>query len=180
MKKTTAIFRRKNVLGPFIKASRKAKDLSLDELARQTGLSRSYLGDIEAGRKGSDMPGHTVSLLAHVLDVPTSLITVLTTRNEANDARKYGEYYRVLRSNVRAKQIARHIERLRLSCRQAREPLLPAKEVSKLLQDIEKTVENLDKTLAYRGRPPVSVQPAGDLGDEEKFLDGKLSDNGKY
>lgn len=171
--RSSSLRKHKNDLGPFVKIQRKAKFLSLDDLAQRTGLSRSYLGDIETGRRGVDMPAHTVSMLAQALEVPVALITQKMVRNDFEDTKKYAEYYRVLRSSVRAGQIARLIAQARQGLLTAKMTAAMGKDVTKCLQAIEKTVETIDQTLAYRGKPPQCGQPGIDRGDDDKFF-GKV------
>lgn len=162
-------------LGALIKARRHEKGYSLSELSDMTGLSRSYIGEIETGKKGFNLPMHTVAMLAQALDLAPSTISSKMEVHTAIDARKYGEHYRVLRSNVRAGRIAQLLGRLKADIEHAKSALMLGKDASKYLQDIERTVNAVDNTLAYRGKPPVSVTPAADKGDDEKFLDlGKL------
>lgn len=178
MKRASSSLRKhKNDLGPFVKLHRKAKILSLDDLARRTGLSRSYLGDIEAGRKGVSLPAHTVSMLAQALGVEINEITKVMVRNDAEDPKKYAEYYRVLRSTVRAGQIARLLAEARQSILAAQTLISAGKDASKCLQRLGRTVESIDNTLAYRGKPPDGVRAGHDRGDDEKFFDGRLTGN---
>lgn len=159
----------RNELGPFIRSKREAAGLSLRELAEMTGLAFGFLGDIETGRRGIKLPGHTISMLADALSIPVALITLKMTKTSDSEYDKYTDYYRVLRSGVRAKQIARQLDRIRNDCTLALDPGLSPHELKKLLQDIENAVEKVDKTLSYRGTPPVSVQMAGQNGDDDKF-----------
>lgn len=59
-------------LGQKLRRVRENRGLSQSELARQTGISSSYISLIEGGRRavGTTLRQHHVSALARVLDVP--------------------------------------------------------------------------------------------------------------
>lgn len=163
-----------NKLGSYIRERREVLGKSLGILAAETGLAKGFIGDIESGRRGHKLPPHTISVLAQALHCTDEVLTAKMVRNDFHDRRKYGEYYRVLRSSVRAAHIARLLERIRQTCRDAKSPLASENQRAKLLQAIETTANEIDKTLAYRGRPPASVRP-GTSGDDDKFLEvGKV------
>lgn len=165
-------------LAKFLKERRAARKLSLTDLADITELSRSYLGELETGRKGYKLPMETVAKLAEALDVSPTVIASKMGAVIDIDARQYGEHYKVLRSALRAARVAKLLEAITSTCKRAREALVDGRDPSKLLQDIEKTVKAVDRTLAYRGKPPVSVRPVADSLDDEKFQDFDLSKSG--
>ena len=59
-------------LGARLKAKREAKGMSLDELAKATGLSKAGLWQIEVGR--SEPRASTIIALAIALDVSTDFL----------------------------------------------------------------------------------------------------------
>lgn len=63
------------VHGPAIRALRKAKGLTLDELATDAEMSFSYLGELERGAKQATSDD-TIARIAGALRVPTDAITL--------------------------------------------------------------------------------------------------------
>lgn len=159
----------RGLLADMIRNARKEKGWSLDDLSRRTQLSRGYLGDLEAGRKGSNMSDFTLNALGRVLGISLSMREHVA--NVQTDQRKYGEHYRVLRSSVRAHRVAKQLQRIRTNVDAARGALSAGNDASKMLQDIVTAVETIDDTLAYRKKPPVSVRPIEDSGDDDKYFE---------
>lgn len=171
--------RERGALAELIRKHRKDKGWSLDDLSRKTRLSRGYLGDLEAGRKGSNLSEHTLDVLAKALgftrntqnEVVNSQTENVSTNGKSIASRKYGEHYRILRSNVRAHKVAKQLARIRTAVEAARSALLQGDDASKMLQDIVTAAESIDDTLAYRKKPPVCVRPIEDSGDDEKYFE---------
>lgn len=161
--------RERGELAEMIRNARMAQGWSLEDLSRRTRISRSYLGDLESGRKGSNLSDFTVDALAKVLGI--SLALRERVAKQQTESRMYGEHYRILRSNVRAQKLAKQLQRIRSNVEAARGALMSGNDASKMLQDIVTAVETIDDTLAYRKKPPVSVRPIEDSGDDEKYFD---------
>lgn len=63
------------VHGPALRALRKTKGLTLDELATEAEMSFSYLGELERGDKKATSDD-TIARIAGALRVPVDAITV--------------------------------------------------------------------------------------------------------
>lgn len=164
--------RARGKLANILRAARKEKKMSIDDVARQAHISRSYLGDLEAGRKGSNMSMFTANRLARVLELSPHVLCVREdVKSSQTDMRMYGEHYRSLRSNVRAHQVAVLLHRIRTDVAAVRAANMQGKDASNMLQDIETAVEAIDDALAYRKHAPVKVRPADETGDDDKFFE---------
>ncbi len=161
-------------LGDYIRRVRLAKKFSITKLAEMVSMSKQYLCDLEHGRRGERMEQHTVSRLAAALDIPAfEIADRLEKKLSDKELRKFADYHRVLRSNLRAQAALRQVSELREAAVRIRIALRTGKDSAKALQHLETTIEALDSTLAYKGLKP--KRWAASEGPDAKYTAGRAS-----
>lgn len=93
MKAVKAEFNGENSLANVIRLFRISKDMTISDLSEKTGTSRSYLCDVESGKKKPS--SETVKKIAKAMDVPYSTIYFFD-----EEQAKYAYPYRKLLSAI--------------------------------------------------------------------------------
>ncbi len=109
----------KLVVGAYLKEQRIRRKISLGDIALAVGRTKSYVCDVENGRRGgSRMTAELVALWADYLDIPVSSIV---ERQKPKDnpptivvaSPRYHSYLRILRNKKRSKRIHKAITDMR-------------------------------------------------------------------
>lgn len=137
-------------LAEFFANKRREAKLKMAEVAKACGISRSFLCDVEHGRRGLTLT--TAIRIAACLDVSPD--EVVSRLDESKDAADYNVYVRVLRSNERASQVARHMKLAAMHIETLKQALKSQKTSLKVVQELETTLEMLNDVLAYKNERP--------------------------
>jgi transcriptional regulator with XRE-family HTH domain len=109
----------KIVLGAYLKEMRIRRKISLGDMALAVGKTKSYVCDVENGRRGgSRMAADMVALWADYLDIPVSSIVERQRQKETPPniiitSPRYRSYLRILRNKKRSKRIHKAITDMR-------------------------------------------------------------------
>ncbi|SDY53473.1 Helix-turn-helix [Evansella caseinilytica] len=76
------------MIGDIIRQKRKERGISLSELSRMTGVSKSYLSYIERGMKKNP----SIEVTKRILKTLNLPITVITSKEETRDSREEYHY----------------------------------------------------------------------------------------
>lgn len=145
----------KRALGAFLREMREKRKKSLGDMATALGRSKSYVCDIEAGRRGgSRLPAEVVVVWASYLDIPVAAVAekqrVLESakRPEVTSTQRYRSYMKILRNRKRSNRIYTAVSTMRTLLRVSDEQLTPA-QVKDLLAKMAENVEVIDSCLVY-------------------------------
>jgi transcriptional regulator with XRE-family HTH domain len=109
----------KLLVGAYLKEMRVRRKISLGDMALAVGKTKSYVCDVENGRRGgSRMAADLVALWADYLDIPVSSIVERQKQKETPTniiiaSPKYRSYLRILRNKKRSKRIHKAITDMR-------------------------------------------------------------------
>lgn len=109
----------KLILGAYLKEMRLKRKISLGDMALALGRNKSYVCDVEAGRRGgSKLTAEMVATWADYLDIPVTSILERqkpkeTPTNIIITSTKYRSYLRILRNKKRSKRIHKAITDMR-------------------------------------------------------------------
>jgi transcriptional regulator with XRE-family HTH domain len=144
----------KRELGAFLRSTRERRKRTLEDVALAIGRSKTYVCDVEAGRRGgSKMPADIVSMWAGYLNIPVATIAkmqnhegVKADETAANMARR-STYMRILRSRSRSARIFTAVKETR-ELLKVTDGLTPA-DMRDLLTQVAKNVEIINTCLKY-------------------------------
>jgi transcriptional regulator with XRE-family HTH domain len=144
---------RKLALGDYLRTVREARERSIGDVARAIDRSKSYVCDVEMGRRGgSKMPADIVSTWAAYLDIPVLKIAKLQWPEgmppSEPTSRRYVSYMRILRNRGRSKRMYAAVKEMRALVSVSGDNLTPA-ETRALLAKISRNVVEIDNCLAY-------------------------------
>jgi transcriptional regulator with XRE-family HTH domain len=109
----------KLILGAYLKEMRVKRKISLGDMALALGKTKSYVCDVEAGRRGgSKLTADLVVTWADYLDIPVSSIAERQKQKETPvnviiKTTKYRSYLRILRNKKRSERIHKAITDMR-------------------------------------------------------------------
>lgn len=140
----------KRILGDFLKTRRLKMGLSLGDVATAIGRSKSYVCDVENGRRGgSTMPAAIVAQWAEYLEIPVEQIAKkqeLPTKGRIR-TQNYRSYMKILRSRKRSERLDLAVadtKRL-LDNTDFRHPY----ELADVLEAVKKNIDIIDTCLMY-------------------------------
>jgi transcriptional regulator with XRE-family HTH domain len=144
----------KREIGAFLRAQREKRGRSLDDVALAINRSKTYVCDVEAGRRGgSKMPAEIVSMWAGYLNIPVAIIArmqfhdgIKAKIDTANIARR-STYMRILRSRTRSARIFTAVKETRELLKET-DDLTPA-QTRELLAHVSKNIEIINTCLKY-------------------------------
>jgi transcriptional regulator with XRE-family HTH domain len=143
----------KKRLGAFLKGVRERRGYTLGDIAVAVGRSKTYVCDVESGRRGgSRMPADIVALWAAYLDIPVSAVAERQRRGEANaisNTQRYRSYMRILRNRNRSTRIYKAVTELRQLVRESQSELTPT-QTRELFGKVAANVEVIDTCLVYQ------------------------------
>ena len=101
-----------NVFGKYLRSVRISRNMNQTQVAQAVGKSTAYICDLEKGRRG--IPGKMNPLLliklADFLNVPVSEILARAGLIDKELEAKFGQYFRILRSKMRAQRVGECIK----------------------------------------------------------------------
>ena len=97
-------------MGEIIRYERKKRKLTLTDLASNLGISTTYLGLIEVGKRGKNMNVELLLQIAHIFDVTTDYLLGLDVKEDRieSDEKQYETlltYYRLMNDQEQEKLI---------------------------------------------------------------------------
>ena len=96
-------------MGEIIRYERKKRKLTLNDLASKLGISTTYLGLIEMGKRGKNINVELLLKIAHVFNVTTDYLLGLDVKDRIESDEKQYEtlltYYRLMNDQEREKLI---------------------------------------------------------------------------
>jgi transcriptional regulator with XRE-family HTH domain len=144
----------KKRLGLFLREVRERRHLSLGDISIAIGRSKTYVCDVESGRRGgSRMPPDVVTQWAAYLDIPVSAIAerqrVRGDVGAITNTQRYRSYMRILRNRTRSTRIYKAVSELRDLVRASQSELTPA-QTRELFGRVAQNVEVIDTCLVYQ------------------------------
>ena len=141
-----------NTFGRYLKRVRVARHLKQKDVGAAIGKSTAYICDLEKGRRGVVGSINPLILiqLADYLNVPVSEILYRAGVIDKELEARYGQYYKILRSKIRAQRVGKCLE----SCKNDVERLIivtngTGGEVGELLNVLQSRILELDSALTF-------------------------------
>jgi transcriptional regulator with XRE-family HTH domain len=141
----------KRSVGAFLKSVRLKRGYSLGQVAKALDKSRSWVCDVEAGRRGgAHLTGHHISLWADYLNIPVVSIVERQKLSDQEDLSpaKYRHYYKILRNKRRSAVMLSAVNELQDVVLEANQSLT-LDSARKLLTRVAKSVTKISTCLEY-------------------------------
>lgn len=146
----------KRRLGSFLKSVRERRKYTLGDIAVAIGRSKTYVCDVESGRRGgSRMPADVVAQWAAYLDIPVSAVAEKQRKlakgepNAISNTQRYRSYMRILRNRSRSTRIYKAVIELRELVKASQDELTPT-QTRELFGKVAANVEVIDTCLVYQ------------------------------
>ncbi len=144
----------KRRLGAFLREVRERRGFSLADIATATGRSRSYVCDVEAGRRGGTrIPADIIALWAGYLNVPVSAIAEIQRARDSSaptNTQRYRSYMRILRNRTRSLRIYKAVGELRELVKVAADDEhLSRAQTREIIGRVSQAIDIIDSCLAY-------------------------------
>ena len=137
--------------GKYLRSVRIKRHKKLKDLALATNKSISYICDLELGRRGaSKLDPVFLFTLADYLNIPINEFLVRTGAIDRSIDAEYQDYYKIMRSKIRAQRVGGHI-RDALDDVKALKMLVSSHEkgLSEVLFSLENHILELKSTLTH-------------------------------
>jgi transcriptional regulator with XRE-family HTH domain len=101
-----------NIFGKYLRSIRISRNMNQTQVAQAVGKSTAYICDLEKGRRGIHGKMNPLLLiqLADFLNVPVSEVLARAGLIDKELEAKYGQYFRILRSKMRAQRVGECIK----------------------------------------------------------------------
>jgi transcriptional regulator with XRE-family HTH domain len=98
-----------NEFGKFLARVRRKRNKTQKEVGLAIGKSTAYVCDIERGRRGAPGPW-TLMQISDYLNIPSTELYVKAGIIDKGIESRYGQYFKILRSKMRAQRVGKVIE----------------------------------------------------------------------
>jgi transcriptional regulator with XRE-family HTH domain len=140
-----------NEFGSYLRSVRNKRGRTLKQVAIAMGKSTGYICDIELGRRGTArMDPMFIHRLADYLNFPANELLVRAGLVDRKLDAQYGDYYKIMRSKVRAMRVGELIAAAKSDIIALKSETNGVKNgMSEILFSLENHILELDSTLTH-------------------------------